>query len=330
MVMQKSLLIVTLLILALPVIHAELYYYHQDHLGGTALVTDESGNIISGFDYEPFGEQLYEIGEETFSYNSKEFDDSGLFYYGARYYDPDNGRFLSADTVKGKRTDPQSLNRYVYVKNNPINFVDPMGNDAYADEEMEKINSDPGTRFAYGSAEKLAPFEEQTEEIGDVMAETVEVANVVAEVAVSIVSEPVDYAMTVTSVAKGESSPIFLAVMLAPGSTKAFAVAADATGYFSKRAEDLSDFANKDAWIARNEVEGLKEEFAKQGEKYHITNPVRGPESHFGGITGPTQSHLNVNSLTSQGHVRKMHLLITENPYDSRLLTRSVGYEQIK
>lgn len=50
-----------------------------------------------------------------------------LYYYGARYYDPEIGRFISADTIVPDFTNPQSLNRYTYVLNNPLKYIDPSG-----------------------------------------------------------------------------------------------------------------------------------------------------------------------------------------------------------
>ena len=53
--------------------------------------------------------------------------DSGLLHVGARYYDPDAGRFTTADTYLGEVTDPQSLNRYNYCEGDPVNCLDPSG-----------------------------------------------------------------------------------------------------------------------------------------------------------------------------------------------------------
>jgi RHS repeat-associated protein len=100
-------------------------YYHTDHLGSTRLVTDESGNVITHAEYYPFGESLNE--EERYLYTGKEKDSSGLYYYGARYYDPETGRFLTRDPLTGKTHSPQSLNRYTYCLNNPLTYVDPLG-----------------------------------------------------------------------------------------------------------------------------------------------------------------------------------------------------------
>jgi RHS repeat-associated protein len=73
-------------------------YYHTDHLGSTRLVTDESGTIITHAEYYPFGESLNE--EEYYLYMGKEKDSTGLYYYGARYYDPETGRFLTRDPTE--------------------------------------------------------------------------------------------------------------------------------------------------------------------------------------------------------------------------------------
>ena len=106
----------------------ELEFYHSDHLGSPVVVTTESADIIWSSDYDVFGEAVNEQGDGDLKYNQKEKDDTGLLYYGARYYNADTGRFITADTVKGEMTDSQSQNLYVYVKNNPMKYVDPTGN----------------------------------------------------------------------------------------------------------------------------------------------------------------------------------------------------------
>jgi len=102
------------------------YYYHPDHLGSTSLITDENGEIAEETRYMPFGAVL-KGGNDRFLYTGKEKDSTNLYYYGARYYDPNLRQFVQPDTIIPDVYDPQSLNKYSYVRNNPYKYVDPSG-----------------------------------------------------------------------------------------------------------------------------------------------------------------------------------------------------------
>lgn len=99
-------------------------YYHQEHLGNTRLKTNSNGQTIFDRNYKPFGLDYGGSGSEEFKYTRKYIDASGLYYFGARYYDPDIGRFITEDLVLGSLEDPQGLNRYVYCRNNPHKYID--------------------------------------------------------------------------------------------------------------------------------------------------------------------------------------------------------------
>ncbi len=102
-------------------------FFHPDHLGSTRLVTDSSGNVVEDLSYEDFGEIIDDSGER-YLYNSKELDSSNLYYYGARYYDSNNLlSFIQPDQNIPNIYNPQDLNRYSYVRNNPYKYVDPSG-----------------------------------------------------------------------------------------------------------------------------------------------------------------------------------------------------------
>ncbi len=117
---------------------SEIFYYHIDHLGSSSIITDSDGmgdEVVQNVYYYPYGEikenisPLTENVDVRYKYTGKEWDgESGLYYYGARYYDPKLTRFISADTIIPDLINPQSLNRYSYVANNPINLIDPTGN----------------------------------------------------------------------------------------------------------------------------------------------------------------------------------------------------------
>ncbi|MBI3617463.1 MAG: hypothetical protein HY210_04500 [Candidatus Omnitrophica bacterium] len=117
-----------------PAIGSTTLYYHADHLGGANVLTDATGFKKELIEYEPFGQESrhekYGSSEEIAWYyftGKKTDDESGLIYFGARYYDPKLGRFISPDTIVPYPSDPQSFNRYSYARNNPVNVIDPTG-----------------------------------------------------------------------------------------------------------------------------------------------------------------------------------------------------------
>ncbi|MFZ2190466.1 MAG: CARDB domain-containing protein [Candidatus Magasanikiibacteriota bacterium] len=113
----------------------KLTYVHTDVLGSTVLLTDEQANKVAEFEYDPFGAVMgYEGTQDTnYLFTNQEFDpESELYYYNARYYNPVTGRFISRDSVLGRVGDALSRNGYIYVKNNPLKYTDPSG-------EEEKI-----------------------------------------------------------------------------------------------------------------------------------------------------------------------------------------------
>jgi RHS repeat-associated protein len=114
------------------------FYYLADHLGSTRLVTDESKTIVAALTYQPFGESSTEEGTEDYLFNGKQKDETGLYYYGARYYDSEVGRFLTRDSDLGHPNNPQSMNRYSYCLNNPLKYVDPLGLEVEDKENPEE------------------------------------------------------------------------------------------------------------------------------------------------------------------------------------------------
>jgi len=103
------------------------YFYHPDHLGSTNIVTDQYGSTVEETEYTPFGETI-QGGESRYLFTGQEKDkETDLMYYGARYYSPYFKRFTQPDTIISDIYDPQSLNRYSYVRNNPLKYTDPSG-----------------------------------------------------------------------------------------------------------------------------------------------------------------------------------------------------------
>ena len=107
-------------------------YYHTDHLGSSSIITDNTGNKVEDIYYYPYGEIKTNTGSANvrYKYTGKEFDaEDGLYYYGARYYDPRLARFISADTIVPLPFYPQTFNRYAYAYNNPIVLRDLDGHE---------------------------------------------------------------------------------------------------------------------------------------------------------------------------------------------------------
>lgn len=102
-------------------------YYHDDHLSAR-LLTDGTGAVTSQEGTFPFGESWYDSTSNKWKFTSYERDsESQNDYAMARFYVNRLGRFGSPDLVGGSIGDPQSLNRYSYVTNNPVNNTDPSG-----------------------------------------------------------------------------------------------------------------------------------------------------------------------------------------------------------
>ena len=110
--------------------HEEIFFYHSDHLGSTSYITDAKANITQFDAYLPYGELLVDehssSEEMPYKFNGKEFDqETGLYYYGARYMNPVTSLWYGVDALKEKYP---SLGGYVYCIGNPTKFIDPDGN----------------------------------------------------------------------------------------------------------------------------------------------------------------------------------------------------------
>ncbi|WP_260209421.1 RHS repeat domain-containing protein [Apibacter adventoris] len=106
------------------------YYYHADHLGSSSYITNLDAQIVKHVEYVPFWEVLIEERNQSWNtpylFNGKELDEeTGLYYYGARYYNPRESIFLSMDPMFEKTGTP-----YQYTYQNPIRFTDPTGMEA--------------------------------------------------------------------------------------------------------------------------------------------------------------------------------------------------------
>jgi RHS repeat-associated protein len=148
-----------------------VYYYHGDHLGSAQVVTDYRGEVYEHIEYTPYGELWVEhapnVEATPFRFTGKERDsETGLYYYGARYLNPQTGMWLSTDPAMGEYI-PQApmndearrynqnlpgmggvfntvnLHTYHYAGNNPVNLVDPDGEkQTEAQKQLTRVLAD--------------------------------------------------------------------------------------------------------------------------------------------------------------------------------------------
>ena len=144
-------------------------YYHTDAIGNVRAITDASGNVIERHDYQPYGEEwLPQGGTQPLRFTGKERDaETGLDYFGARYYGSKIGRFTTVDPVldhKDALLNPQKWNRYAYGRNNPLRYLDPDGRDDRG--VMERDFSAARARLgAPAEWSQLTPQQQQVERL---------------------------------------------------------------------------------------------------------------------------------------------------------------------
>jgi RHS repeat-associated protein len=137
----------------------QIYYYHGDHLGSSNIVSDRHGRNYQHLEYFPYGENWVEETRNTthlpYKFTGKEQDpETGLYYFGARYYDPVISTWVSVDPILGDYLKgqpnggiylPVHLALYGYVSQNPVVLFDPDGRAEYFSQSgvfLEAINPD--------------------------------------------------------------------------------------------------------------------------------------------------------------------------------------------
>lgn len=132
------------------------YYYHYNAAGDVTSVTNSSGNVFRQYLYDPYGNVISLLDgngnpvlangqpitnnlqddpgfNHAYTYKGDRYDsESGLYFLNSRYYAAGIGSFLTKDRVLGDNGNPKTLNPYTYAQNDPLNMVDPSGNNAFA------------------------------------------------------------------------------------------------------------------------------------------------------------------------------------------------------
>ena len=111
--------------------HTDYLLYHKDIQGSTTSLVKEDGSADATYQYTDFGETTINgdnKAENEVCYTGGIYDQStGLYYLNARYYNPEDGRFVTEDTYRGETAKPETGHLYAYCANNPVNYVDPSG-----------------------------------------------------------------------------------------------------------------------------------------------------------------------------------------------------------
>jgi RHS repeat-associated protein len=132
--------------------YAGTYYYHFDGLGSIIALSNSSGAVVEQYTYDVFGtpDSVSSIGN-PYLFTGREYDsETGNYYYRARYYAPDIGRFLQPDPTVYK----EGLNLYTYGRNNPVGFFDPIGLASVA--VYDPADEGSGGKFTTGRQFKAA------------------------------------------------------------------------------------------------------------------------------------------------------------------------------
>ena len=121
----------------------DIFFYHSDHLGSTSYITDAKANITQFDAYLPYGELLIDEHSSSedmpYKFNGKELDqETGLYYYGARYMNPVTSLWYGVDPLKESYSE---ISSYLYYHDNPVKLVDVNG---MADEESSKTDKRKG------------------------------------------------------------------------------------------------------------------------------------------------------------------------------------------
>jgi RHS repeat-associated protein len=148
-----------------------LSYIHRDALGSVEAITDSDGNLLQRMSFNPFGSRRE--GDASFTVRGftdhEHLDESGLIHMNGRVYDPQIGRFLSADPLIQAPENSQSYNRYSYVWNNPLSMVDPSGYEAID----FKVGADGQLAYTLGGDNPFSYFPKSVERLMPVVRDIV-------------------------------------------------------------------------------------------------------------------------------------------------------------
>ena len=141
------------------------FYYHPDHLGSSSYITNLDGEVAQHIEYVPFGEVFIEERNNTWNtpylFNAKEFDEeTGMYYYGARYYEPRLSLWMCVDRFAEKYP---ATSGYNYAINNPVRYIDINGDSIRVSSEnrelfnktLKDVFGEFSSKFSYTQSDML-------------------------------------------------------------------------------------------------------------------------------------------------------------------------------
>ena len=146
------------------------WFYHYDEAGNVLFLTDDNGDVIGGYQYDPYGESIVATAPQSnpFRYGGRHgiFSVGDLYFMRSRFYHPQVSRFLSPDPVRA--IDPIRVNLYQYARSNPLKFIDPLGDESYEAQvraRHERSRRDFFEKFGYDYSLKDDDLHKEFEEI---------------------------------------------------------------------------------------------------------------------------------------------------------------------
>ena len=162
------------------------FFYHPDHLGSSSYITNLDGEVSQHIEYVPFGEVFIEERNNTWNtpylFNAKEFDEeTGMYYYGARYYEPRLSLWMSVDRFQEKYP---NISTYCFSANNPIGILDIGGDSLRIDNKNLSLLYIDGKLYRQNGiqyTDKLKGFTKKVVSALDVLRKGTEGASMISE-----------------------------------------------------------------------------------------------------------------------------------------------------
>ena len=146
------------------------WFYHYDETGNVLFLTDDNGDVIGGYQYDPYGESIAATAPQSnpFRYGGKHgiIYTDGLYFMRSRFYHPQIARFLSPDPARAE--DPIRVNLYQYARSNPLKYVDPLGDESYEAQVRARIEGsrrDFFEKFGYDYSLKEDDLHQEFEDV---------------------------------------------------------------------------------------------------------------------------------------------------------------------